>query len=86
MLTNEELWRHDGLSEDNLDIAYTEPANPNPINIESDESDNITLRQKSPRKITPSEVHFTIGDKTTKIIAKQTQHCAKNNYKESKRT
>ena len=69
MLTNEELWRHDGLSEDNLDTAYTEPANPNPINIESDESDNIPLRQKSPRKITPSELHFTIGDKTTKIIA-----------------
>ena len=69
MLTNEELWRHDGLSEDNLDIAYTEPANPNPINIESDESDNIPLGQKSPCKKNPSELNFTIGDKTTKLIA-----------------
>ena len=74
VLTNEELWKHDGLSEDDLDISYKDPENPNPINIESDESDNVPLRQctssqKSPRKITPSELHFTIGDKTTKIIA-----------------
>ena len=60
--------RYDGLSEDNLDIAYKEPENPTPISIESDESDIMPLRPRSPRKITPSEIHFTIGDKTTKLV------------------
>ena len=68
VLTNEEMWRYDGLSEDNLDIAYKEPENPTPISIDSDESDNMPLRPRSPRKITPSEIHFTIGDKTTKLV------------------
>ena len=71
VLTNEEMWRYDGLSEDNLDIAYTEPENPTPISIDSDESDNMPLRSQSPRKITPSEIHFTIGDKTTTIVNKR---------------
>ena len=62
------MWRHDGLSEVNLDIAYKEPENPTPISIDSDESDNMPLRPRSPRKITPSEIHFTIGDKTIKIL------------------
>ena len=68
VLTNEEMWRYDGLSEDNLDIAYKEPENPTHISIDSDESDNMPLRPRSPRKITPSEIHFTIGDKTTKLV------------------
>ena len=69
-----------------MDIAYTEPANPNPINIESDESENIPLRQKSPRKITPSELHFTIGDKTTKIIANIARKTITRNAKEPRPT
>ena len=71
VLTNEEMWRYDGLSEDNLDIAYKEPENPTPISIDSDESDNMPLRPRSPRKITPSKIHFTIGDKTTKLVVKK---------------
>ena len=62
------MCRYDGLSEDNLDIACKEPENPTPISIDSDESDKMPLRPRSPRKITPSEIHFTIGDKTTKIL------------------
>ena len=62
------MWRYDGLSEDNLDIAYKEPENPTPISIDSDGSDNMPLRPRSPRKITPSEIHFTIGDKTTELV------------------
>ena len=63
------MWRYEGLSEDNLDVAYKQPENPTPISIDSDDSDNMPLRPRSPRKITPSEIHFTIGDKTTKIVA-----------------
>ena len=41
--------------------------------INSDDSENISLaltprNKDSPRKIYPSEIHFTIGDKTTKFI------------------
>ena len=41
--------------------------------ISSDDSENVALAiapktQKSQRKIYPSEIHFTIGDKTTKFI------------------
>ena len=41
--------------------------------ISSDDSENLPLAiaprtQKLPRKIYPSEIHFTIGDKTTKFI------------------
>ena len=50
VLTNEEMWRYDGLSEDNLDIAYNEPENPTPISIDSDESDNMPLRPRSPQE------------------------------------
>ena len=32
-LTNEEMWRYDGLSEDNLDIAYREPEAPTPSTL-----------------------------------------------------
>ena len=66
--TNEEIWRHDGLSEENVDIAYQDTETPSPISIESNESDNMPLRSHSPRKITPSEIHFTLSGKTTKII------------------
>ena len=41
--------------------------------ISSNDSENVPLAiapktQKLPRKIYPSEIHFTIGDKTTKFI------------------
>ena len=41
--------------------------------VSSDDSENVPLAiaartQKSPRKMYPSEIHFTIGDKTTKFI------------------
>ena len=62
------MWRYDGLSEHNLDIAYKEPENPTPISIDSDESENMLLCPRSPRKLTPPEIHFTIGDKTTKLV------------------
>ena len=50
VLSNDELWRYDGLSEDNLDIAYKEPENPNPISIDNDETDNMPLRPRSPQE------------------------------------
>ena len=69
------MWRYDGLSEDNHDIAYRDSEAPTPINIESNESDNRPLQVHSPRKTTTSEIHFTLGDKTTKIIVnKKTLH------------
>ena len=45
----------------------------NPEVINSDDSENVPLaltprNKDSPRKIYPSEFHFTIGDKTTKFI------------------
>ena len=66
-LTQEELWRRDGSSENELDIQYnTQSTSPTPL--DSDDSENQPLIYKSPSKITPSELHFSIGDKTTKII------------------
>ena len=66
-LTQEELWRRDGSSENELDIQYnTQSTSPTPL--DSDDSENQPLIHKSPSKKTPSELHFSIGDKTTKII------------------
>ena len=66
-LTQEEMWRRDGSSEDELYIQYnTQSASP--THIDSDDSENQPLISNSPSKISPSEVHFSIGDKTTKII------------------
>ena len=66
-LTQEEMWRRDGSSEDELDIQYnTQSASP--THLDSDDSENQPLISKSPSKISPSELHFSIGDKTTKII------------------
>ena len=66
-LTQEEMWRRDGSSEDELDIQYkTQSASP--THLDSDDSENQPLISKSPSKISPSEIHFSIGDKTTKII------------------
>ena len=62
------MWRYGGLSQDNQDIAYKEPENPTAIIIDSDKFNNMPLRPRSPRKITPSEIHFTIDDKTTKLV------------------
>ena len=69
-LTNEELWRRDGNSEDELDIQYKPSAtNPTtPPEIDSDDSENVPLINTATRKIRPSELHFTIGDHTTKIV------------------
>ena len=65
---------------DNEDNQPSTPTNSTPIGshqplevISSDDSENVPLATtsrttKSPRKIYPSEIHFTIGDKTTKYI------------------
>ena len=65
---------------DNEDHQPSTPTNPTPTGshqplevISSDDSENVPLATtsrttKSPRKIYPSEIHFTIGDKTTKYI------------------
>ena len=58
-LTREEMWRRDGSSEDELDIQYnTQSASP--THIDSDDSENQPLISKSPSKISPSELHFSI--------------------------
>ena len=69
-LTNEELWMRDGNSEDELDIQYKPSAtNTNtPPEIDSDDSENVPLINTPSRKIRPSELHFSIGDHTTKIV------------------
>ena len=65
---------------DNKDNQPSTPSNSTPTGshqpvevISSDDSENVPLATtsrttKSPRKIYPSEIHFTIGDKTTKYI------------------
>ena len=78
VLTQEETWRRDGLSEFELDIQYaTTPQNTTtppetdtttPLEIDSEDSENLTLAQLQPRKISLSEIHFSIEDKTTKKI------------------
>ena len=68
-LTQEEMWRRDGSSEDELDIQYnTQSASHTHTHIDSDDSENQPLISKSPSKISPSELHFSIGDKTTKLL------------------
>ena len=64
------MWRLDGRSEDELDIQYKQDENPTsaPQQIDSDDSENLPLSRSSPSKISPSEIHFSIGDKTTKIV------------------
>ena len=64
------MWKRDGSSEDELDIQYNrENTQSIPLTqIDSDDSENQPLSTKSPSKITASELHFSIGDKTTKII------------------
>ena len=64
------MWRLDGNSEDELDIQYKQDENltASPQQIDSDDSENLPLSRSSPRKISPSEIHFAIADKTTKII------------------
>ena len=47
---------------------YRELEAQTPVNIESNESDNRPLRVPSPRSITPSEIHFTLGDITTQTV------------------
>ena len=71
-LINEELWRRDGNSEDELDNQYKPSAtNPTtPPEIDSDDSENVPLTKTPTRKIRPSELHFSIGDHTTKIVYK----------------
>ena len=72
VLTQEEMWRRDGLSEEELDIQYSScphPVTTTPLEIDSDDSENTPLSLTKPRKISPSELHFSIGDKTTKIIS-----------------
>ena len=49
VLTNEEMWLYDGLSEDNKDIAYREPEASIPIKIKSDDSFNRSFSVHSPQ-------------------------------------
>ena len=69
-LTNEELWRRDGNSEDELDIQYKPSAtNPTtPPEIDSDDSENVPLINTPTRKIKLSELHLSIEDHTPKIL------------------
>ena len=69
-LTQEEMWRRDGTSEDELDIQYRSNSSnaPTPPDIDSDDSENVPLSLTPTRKIRFSELHFSIGDNTTKII------------------
>ena len=70
VLTPEEMWKIDGSSEDELDIQYRRDIAPTtpPTQFVSDYSENVPLVTKYPSKITPSELHFSIEDKTNKII------------------
>ena len=78
VLTQEETWRRDGLSDNELDIQYaTSPQNTTtppetdttaPLEVDSEDSENLPLAQLQPSKISRSELHFSIGDTTTKII------------------
>ena len=70
VLTQGKMWRRDGSSEDELDIQYNRETTLSiPLTqVDSDDSENQPLITQSPSKITPSEFHFSIGDKTTKII------------------
>ena len=72
-MTQEEMWRRDGSSEDELDIQYKQDSSQGipATQIDSDDSENCLLVTRSPSKITPSEFHFSIGDETTKIIYNQ---------------
>ena len=80
------MWWHDGLSEDNLDIEYREPEGQAPTTIEGDNSDNRPLRLQSPRKIKPSEIQFTLGDKTTMTIVNKCDVAHKGIVRKTKRT
>ena len=53
VLSQEEMWRLDGNSEDELDIQYKQDENPtaSPEQIDSDDSENLPLSRSSPRKI-----------------------------------
>ena len=69
-------------NEDEPEIPERQPTQPSTsthnnqlvdIYTDSDNSENVPLARKQPthtptRKITPSEIHFTLGDKTTKYI------------------
>ena len=88
MLTNEELWRRDGNSEDELDIQYKPTAsNPTtPPEIDSDDSENVPLINTPTRKIKPSELHFSIGDHTTKIVSNKKNIARKTIMRKAKET
>ena len=59
------------MGRDELDIQYSScppPVTTTPLEIDLDDSENKPLSLTKPRKISPSELHFSIGDKTTKLI------------------
>ena len=70
VITKEEVRRRDGTSEDEWDIQYRSAStNPtSPPEIDTNDSENFPLINTSPRKITPSELHFYIGDNNTKLV------------------
>ena len=64
------MWTRDGSLEDVLDMQYKQDSQQGipATQFDSDDSENRPLVTRSLSKITPSELHFSIGDKTTKII------------------
>ena len=68
MLTNEELWRRGGISEDNIDKQYKYSESDDHPTSESEDSDNKPVCTRSPCKITPFEIQKTLDDKTAEII------------------
>ena len=54
-----------------MDILYRDSESEQHPTAESDDSDNIPLCTRLPCKITPSELHSTLGDNTTKIVKKK---------------
>ena len=84
MLSNDGLWRKHELSEENLDIQYRDSESDQQPTAERDEPDNLPLRTRSSRIINPSQLHFTVGDKTTKIIMNKRNISRKSIARKSK--
>ena len=72
VITPDVLWRRDGMSEDELDIQYNEDYTTQQSDAQAppsnSDSDDAPLAPKLSSKIIPSELHISIGDKTTKIV------------------
>ena len=85
-LSQDKMWRLDGNSEKELDIQYRTEITPSasPQRIDSDDSENLPLVRNSPREISPSKIHFSIGDKTTKVVYNKKNVARKSIARKSK--